>query len=272
MKSYYIFLLIFFILTTTVLTLSLQAFADQPTVRVTITKNAFTNQTCVKNNNCFDPIIEQILSGQAIEWRNSDTISHTATSGKLSDAQSGTLFDSGIIKSGGTFDHVFNNVGMFDYFCKVHPWMTGVITVLASPNQVVATTNPSPILPVANAGLPQTVQSGITVALDGSNSSDPYNLPLSYSWTQTSGPKIVLSNSKIAKPTFTLSPVDSSTQLTFQLVVNDGVDSRPAITTITVQPSNGIPEFGVITPIVFLITIVSIIILTKVLHLPSPNR
>ena len=88
--------------------------------------------------------------------------------------------------------------------------------------------------PVANAGPAQTVNTGSTVTLDGSGSSDADGNPLTYAWTQTAGPTVSLSGSTAAKPTFT-APA-SATSLTFSLVVTDGtVSSSPATVTITVQ-------------------------------------
>ena len=44
------------------------------------------------------------------------------------------------------------------------------------------------IKPTAEAGPDQSVKSGDTVQLDGSQSNDRNNLPITYSWTQISGP------------------------------------------------------------------------------------
>jgi hypothetical protein len=76
--------------------------------------------------------------------------------------------------------------------------------------------------PVADAGPDQTVDEGVTVTLDGSNSSDPDNDISSYQWAQTGGTPIVLSDSSSSRPTFTAPDVGpGGDALTFQLTVTD---------------------------------------------------
>lgn len=91
--------------------------------------------------------------------------------------------------------------------------------------------------PVANAGPNQTVTVGTLVTLDGTASFDPDNgpSPLTFSWTQTSGPAVALTGANTAMPSFT--PTVAGTYV-FSLVVNDGADnSAPSSVTITVVPS-----------------------------------
>ncbi|NLI81052.1 MAG: hypothetical protein GX443_05105 [Deltaproteobacteria bacterium] len=76
--------------------------------------------------------------------------------------------------------------------------------------------------PVAKAGPDQTVVEGAEVKLVGSNSTDPENTPLTYSWVQTGGTQVVLSSSTAADPTFTAPTTGlDGTSLTFRLTVTD---------------------------------------------------
>ncbi len=90
--------------------------------------------------------------------------------------------------------------------------------------------------PIANAGSDQTVTAGDTVALDGSGSSDPDgHTPLTYGWTQTSGPTVTLSSAGVAGPTF-IAPNNAVT-LTFSLTVTDSLglaDPAPDAVMVTV--------------------------------------
>lgn len=76
--------------------------------------------------------------------------------------------------------------------------------------------------PVTNAGSDQTVDEGVTVTLDGSNSSDPDNGIASWQWTQTDGISVTLSDSTATQPTFIAPDVNEDGEsLTFQLTVTD---------------------------------------------------
>jgi hypothetical protein len=77
--------------------------------------------------------------------------------------------------------------------------------------------------PTASAGPDQTVDEGVTVTLDGSNSTDPDDGIATYQWTQTAGtPTVTLSDAGAVNPTFTAPDVGpDGTSLTFQLTVTD---------------------------------------------------
>jgi hypothetical protein len=95
--------------------------------------------------------------------------------------------------------------------------------------------------PVANAEPDQAVDTNALVTLDGSGSSDPDgDLPLTYHWTQTGGPAVVLSDPDVVMPTFT-APSDSAV-LTFALVVTDSLGlPDPTLDEVVVTVGNQPP-------------------------------
>ncbi len=96
--------------------------------------------------------------------------------------------------------------------------------------------------PVANSGADQTVTEDDTVTLDGSGSYDPDGNPISFTWSQTAGPSVALSDPASESPTFTPPDVSENTVLTFSLVVHDWqLDSDPDEVNITVTPVNHAP-------------------------------
>ena len=77
-------------------------------------------------------------------------------------------------------------------------------------------------VPVADAGLDQTLNEGLMVTLDASNSSDPNDGIASYQWTQTTGTSVTLSDATAIQPTFTAPDIGpGGDALTFKLTVTD---------------------------------------------------
>ncbi len=91
--------------------------------------------------------------------------------------------------------------------------------------------------PIADAGADVTVAELSNVSLDGSGSSDPDGDMFSYAWLQMTGPMVALSDANVAQPSFTSPDVTpgSPEVLTFQLTVDDGMDSTTDTVDITVQ-------------------------------------
>ncbi len=76
--------------------------------------------------------------------------------------------------------------------------------------------------PTADSGPDQTVGEAESVTLDGSNSTDPDGTIVGYSWTQTGGVAVSLSDPLSAQPVFTAPDVGpGGASLTFQLTVTD---------------------------------------------------
>jgi amicyanin len=86
--------------------------AERSAVRVSIT------------NSVFEPNEIVVKAGTTVTWVNADRVPHTVTS-----TASPPLFDSRTLRAGDAFSFEFQAAGAYDYFCKVHPYMTGKVLV-----------------------------------------------------------------------------------------------------------------------------------------------
>ncbi len=81
-------------------------------------------------NEFFTPSEITVGSGTTVTWTNIDTTIHEIIEGNPNNNEDETpVFDSSIIAPGSTWEYTFNNVGEFDYYCVLHPFMTGKITI-----------------------------------------------------------------------------------------------------------------------------------------------
>ncbi len=88
---------------------------------------------CEVDDWCYMPSSLTAHVGDTITWINSDTLPHTVTSGNA-DADAVGLdvpngFDSGFMSADDRFEHTFDVAGLYDYYCQLHPWMQGSVTV-----------------------------------------------------------------------------------------------------------------------------------------------
>ena len=83
---------------------------------------------CEEINECYIPAEVTISAGATVIWENTDNAAHLATSGTPDGGPDGA-FDSGMIMAGATFEQEFSDKGEFAYYCLVHPWMVGTVTV-----------------------------------------------------------------------------------------------------------------------------------------------
>ncbi len=85
---------------------------------------------CEETMSCYLPAHAIIGVGGTVTWDDVDTAAHTVTSGTPADGSSG-MFDSSLIMAGASFSYTFEEAGSYDYFCMVHPWMTGIVEVVS---------------------------------------------------------------------------------------------------------------------------------------------
>ena len=86
----------------------------------------------IQGNPDYDPDELKVKKGDKITVNNADTMPHTVTNGESgSDPHSGKLFDTSIINGGDSaeIDTTAVDAGEHPYYCMVHPYMTGTLTI-----------------------------------------------------------------------------------------------------------------------------------------------
>ena len=82
----------------------------------------------VSSSGFYLPLNLEIRSGTTVTWVNEDSFPHNVQSqdefGKVSD-----VFNSPPLDTGERFEFIFEEEGVYNYFCSFHPWRVGLITV-----------------------------------------------------------------------------------------------------------------------------------------------
>ena len=113
------------------------SYGQSPEVTISIPQEG-TSEFCGKFHTCFIPIEVLTHVGSTVTWINDDlSATHTVTSGDVVVGPDGT-FDSGSLGPTQSFSYTFEEVGIYPYYCTVHPWKEGLIkiTPVTSPESV----------------------------------------------------------------------------------------------------------------------------------------
>lgn len=104
-----------------------------------------TNSTqVVIENFAYNPVDITVPVGTTVTWVNEDSVGHTVTEGDPNSPKAANLrvFDSSgealtgkvaLIGPGQSWSYTFTTAGTYQYYCIVHPYMTGQITVTSVP-------------------------------------------------------------------------------------------------------------------------------------------
>lgn len=93
--------------------------AEAPAVAIPVA----AAQTMVSIDNfTFGPAEITVAPGTTVTWVNNDDIPHTVVATDKS-------FKSKVLDTEGAFSYTFTSVGEFQYFCSLHPHMTGMVRV-----------------------------------------------------------------------------------------------------------------------------------------------
>jgi len=229
----------------------------------------------------FVPNTITIKNLDSITWTNDDSAAHTVTSG-LADKGSDRLFDSSLIAPGKSFTFQFTKVGTIDYFCMVHPWMTGSVTVQTNDE----TLNDSQTFNDPNTSATGMLSDGTKILVHTSKPTPGAMMSISLNFAErihvnediivTQNQDTLLNKTDIhtddGKSTFQTKPLTSSDPVkiivTFQGYGIDDPKTGPIGEEVVF--SNIIPEFGKIVMMILVVSIISIIIATtKIKVIPS---
>jgi plastocyanin len=87
---------------------------------------AATESTAVNIDNfTFTPQRVTVKAGTTVTWANNDDIPHVV-------ASSTKAFRSKVLDTDDKFAFTFTTAGVYEYFCSLHPHMTGTIVVEAA--------------------------------------------------------------------------------------------------------------------------------------------
>jgi len=128
-------------------------------------------------------------------------------------------FDDGTVSEGTNQIHTFNEPGTYNVTVTAVTSRDAVAFVLSLTIEIPAEDN---VEPVAIAGDDDTVNENGLVFLYGGQSYDPDGDPLTYEWTQLSGPPVNLLQASLVTASFVAPAVSADTTLEFELTVSDG--------------------------------------------------
>ncbi|RMW37828.1 MAG: hypothetical protein EA447_04995, partial [Nitrosopumilus sp.] len=115
------------------------------TAEVEISHNS-SSPTCKTTDSCFYPSNAEILVGGIVTWTNDNSYLHSITSGTPLTGHDNRF--AGYVSPGLTFQQKFTTSGIFTYYCVIHPWAMGQVTVYDEDGAKPTPTDPSkpPIL------------------------------------------------------------------------------------------------------------------------------
>ena len=228
---------------------------------------------------CYIPEAVTVSVGETVIMSNTDTAAHTYTSGTPEDGPDGN-FDTSLIMTGATFEWTPDTAGEYPYFCMVHPWMQGVITVqedgammedkmdsmmedkmtmMTDIDEIMAEITTSDGM----AGEPMTVELTMT-DLEGNAIEH-----ITYNIKATQGSQIVLDEeghmhkgTMMNSHTTTALPMDASETMPVILTVESvgfGHDDSYVAVAGEIATKQVVPEFGTIAAMILAVAIISII-------------
>lgn len=136
------------------------SFAD-----VSIQINGDGTPACEGSNSCFTPSNAKISTGEQITWINSSPVTHSIYSGNPYEGPDGSFEFN--LNSGESTTFKFSSVGQYPYYCMVHPWESGIITVTENTNSNANPTTQFYSTKIILDPIPSTVEQGDEIVFSG---------------------------------------------------------------------------------------------------------
>ena len=253
------------------------AFADHTEVTISVAPGSSSVGCETTPEGCYTPKEATVDVGGKVIFSNTDTAAHTFTAGTAAGGPSGE-FDSGLVMAASSYEWTPTAAGKVPYFCMVHPWMAGLIVVQEAGADDMATDDDKDMsMDTATAtgmlsdgkkveiySSAPTVGEKMKISLEFDDSEHVnYDIMATQNGTNVLDDTNVHSHDgKGAHETASLEssdPVDIT--ITFQ---GYGLPDQEKTGTIGDQVvfSNVVPEFGTITMMILVVSIISIVAVT----------
>ena len=214
-----------------------------------------------------------LFPGDSVTWHNADTAFHTITSVSqtgenalpVKDNEDG-VFDSGFFTAGESYTRDFNDLGDFYYYCSLHPWMNGIVYVVKNPGNVQSIDNVGSgysddglgfeVKYILDTNLQKAVHvnpddKSLIFRISGASGNDQITFVLPFKLIEN--PNAVFVDGVMAK--FESEDTSSGTKLVIPITT----DSQE----IKIMGTKVIPEFGFLAISILIISIMSILFLTR---------
>ncbi len=101
-----------------------------PTVNVSTTSKVMipNGNAALAYTGFFIRLDLEAIRGTTVVWQNEDNIGHTVQS-QDDKGNIISLFNSNVLKTDDTFSYKFDKPGVYHYFCTIHPWRIGIVTI-----------------------------------------------------------------------------------------------------------------------------------------------
>ena len=93
-----------------------------PALAIPVALHAAADQQVTIDNFAFAPQNLSVSAGTAVTWKNRDDIPHNVVSPEQK-------FKSPVLDTNEKFSHTFDVAGTYQYYCSIHPRMTGQVVV-----------------------------------------------------------------------------------------------------------------------------------------------